>query len=74
MRWLIAWLFWTSVAFAQSSTVLPTDAELTVTVENAEVTPYTQEMILITIEGGDEALLLEAMQGIDFDGLSNFGN
>lgn len=51
MRWLVAWLFWTTVAVAQSSTVLPTDAELTVTIENPDITPYTQEMVLITIDG-----------------------
>ena len=30
--------------------------------------------ILITIDGNDEALLLQAMERIDFEGLSNFGN
>lgn len=30
--------------------------------------------ILVTIDGSDEALLLEAMGRIDFDALSNFGN
>ncbi len=30
--------------------------------------------ILITIEGRDEALLMQAMEAIDFDALSNFGN
>ncbi len=71
MRWLIAWLFWTSVAFAQSSTVLPTDAELTVTVENAEVTPYTQEMILITIEGVYRRhITLEKLEQPDLSGFN----
>ncbi len=30
--------------------------------------------ILITIDGNDEAVLMEAMERIDFDALSNFGN
>ena len=30
--------------------------------------------ILITIDGGDEALLMDAMERIDFEALSDFGN
>ncbi len=39
------------VAYAQSSTVLPSELEISVTVENADVVPYQGEMILITIHG-----------------------
>jgi hypothetical protein len=45
-----------------------------VAINDGQAMALVNNRILITIEGGDEALLLEAMQGIDFDGLSNFGN
>ena len=71
MRWLVAWVFWTSVAMAQSSTVLPTDAELTVTIENAEFTPYTQEMVLITIDGTYRRhITLEKLEQPDLEGFN----
>ena len=39
------------VGHCQSSTVLPSELEISVTVENADVVPYQGEMILITIHG-----------------------
>ncbi|MFD1343095.1 hypothetical protein, partial [Litorisediminicola beolgyonensis] len=51
MRWIALFLFWSGAAFAQSSTVGPRDVEITVTVAEADEIPFTQEMVLITIEG-----------------------
>ena len=47
---ILLWLL-PGAVLAQSSTVLPRDAEIKVTIENADRTPYTQEMVLITIDG-----------------------
>lgn len=45
-----------------------------VAINDGQAMALVNNRILITIEGGDEALLMQAMEGIDFDALSNFGN
>ncbi|MBO6882519.1 MAG: hypothetical protein JJ869_02930 [Marivita sp.] len=45
-----------------------------VAINDGQAMALVNNPILITIEGGDEALLMQAMEGIDFDALSNFGN
>lgn len=45
-----------------------------VALNDGQAMAMVNNRILITIEGGDEALLMEAMERIDFDALSNFGN
>lgn len=52
MKRLILWLLLTaSLAQAQALEVNPADVELTVTIENADVTPFQGEMVLLTIHG-----------------------
>lgn len=45
-----------------------------VAINDGQAMALVNNRILITVEGGDEALLMQAMEGIDFDALSNFGN
>ncbi|MFA8384781.1 MAG: hypothetical protein ACEPO2_04110 [Pelagibaca sp.] len=45
-----------------------------VALNDGQAMAMVNNRILITVEGGDEALLMEAMERIDFDALSNFGN
>ncbi|MEP6018497.1 MAG: hypothetical protein ABJ251_08435 [Paracoccaceae bacterium] len=52
MRWvLILWLIWPMAAFAQSKTVLPSELELSVSIDDADAMPVVREMVLITIRG-----------------------
>lgn len=45
-----------------------------VALNDGQAMALVNNRILITIDGGDEALLMQAMEGIDFEALSNFGN
>lgn len=52
MRWLIAiFLFIPSLVLAQSREVDPKTLSLSVTIDGGGVTPYRQEMVLLTIHG-----------------------
>ncbi|MDU9005778.1 hypothetical protein [Sedimentitalea todarodis] len=52
MKRLILWLLLTAgLAQAQTLEVNPADLDLTVTIENADVTPFQGEMVLLTIHG-----------------------
>lgn len=48
---LILLMIWPGFALAQSRIVLPNELELTVEVDATEHTPFTREMVLITIRG-----------------------
>ena len=48
---LLLALLWPLTALGQSKTVLPSELELSVTVEDTGYTPFVREMILITIRG-----------------------
>jgi hypothetical protein len=45
-----------------------------VAINDGQAMALINNRILVTVEGGDEALLMQAMEAIDFDALSNFGN
>ena len=52
MKWvLIMCLIWPMAAFAQSKTVLPSELELSVSIDDADAMPVVREMVLITIRG-----------------------
>ncbi|WP_146346671.1 BatD family protein [Falsiphaeobacter marinintestinus] len=53
MRWrlILIVLICPQLAFAQSKLVLPNDLHIEVEVNETEYTPYTREMVLITIKG-----------------------
>ena len=52
MKWvLIMCLIWPMAAFAQSKTVLPSELELSVSIDDADAMPVAREMVLITIRG-----------------------
>ena len=48
---LVLLLFWAPLAVAQTKTVGPDDATLSVTVEATETVPFVGEMVLVTIHG-----------------------
>ncbi|MEP3330955.1 hypothetical protein [Sedimentitalea sp.] len=73
MRGLILWLVLAAgLAQAQTREVNPADLELTVTIENAEVTPFQGEMVLVTIHGvyrrhiTREKLIQPALEGFNW--------
>jgi hypothetical protein len=72
MRWLlILWLLWPVAAVAQSSTVLPSELELGVTIDDDIGTPFPREMVLITIRGiYRRHITLEKLVQPDLDGFS----
>lgn len=45
-----------------------------VAINDGQAMALVNNRILITVEGGEEDLLMQAMERIDFDALSNFGN
>lgn len=45
-----------------------------VAINDGQAMALVNNRILVTVEGRDEALMMQAMEGIDFDALSNFGN
>ena len=45
-----------------------------VAINDGQAMALINNRILVTVEGGDEALMMQAMEAIDFDALSNFGN
>jgi hypothetical protein len=72
MRWiLILCLLCPALAQAQSRQVLPSELSIAVTVEETEATPFTREMILITIRGVYRRhITREQLVQPDFDGFS----
>ncbi len=72
MRWLICWLMLCPLAvWAQTRAVDPDDLVLRVTVENAQVTRYQQEMILLTIHGiYRRHITLEKLEQPDLSGFN----
>ena len=72
MRWLSLILCLVAgIAQAQTREVAPRDLSLTVTVENAGVTPYRQEMVLITIHGVYRRhVTRETLEQPDLDGFN----
>ena len=73
MRWLLVlvWLLCPAMVLAQSSTVLPHELELVVEVEETAHTPFTREMVLITIRGiYRRHITREQLVQPDFDGFS----
>ncbi len=45
-----------------------------VAINDGQAMALVNNRILVTVEGGDEALMMQAMESIDFEALSNFGN
>ncbi|MEX0317172.1 MAG: hypothetical protein AB3N21_04445 [Ruegeria sp.] len=72
MRWLILCLMlWPVPALAQSKTVLPSELSLGVNVEEGVGTPFTREMVLLTIRGlYRRHITRESLIQPDFDGFS----
>ncbi len=72
MRWLILiCLLWPVHALAQSKTVLPSELSLSVSVDEDIGTPFTREMILLTIRGFYRRhITREDLIQPDFDGFS----
>lgn len=59
------------MAQAQTRAVNPADLQLTVTIENAEITPYQGEMVLLTIHGVYRRhITLETLTQPDLDGFN----
>ncbi|MFA3916358.1 hypothetical protein [Ruegeria hyattellae] len=72
MRWmLLICLFWPAFALAQSRTVLPSELSLSISVDEDIGTPFTREMILLTIRGVYRRhITREDLLQPDFDGFS----
>lgn len=45
-----------------------------VALNDGQAMALVNNRILVTVEGNDEALLMDAMERVDFEALSNFGN
>ncbi|MDP5217056.1 hypothetical protein Q5Y75_07495 [Ruegeria sp. 2205SS24-7] len=72
MRWLILiCLLWPVCGLAQSRTVLPSEVSLSISVDEDIGTPFTREMILLTIRGVYRRhITREELVQPDFDGFS----
>lgn len=72
MRLLIAGLLaWAGMAQAQTTEVFPGELTLDVTIENADVAPFEQEMVLLTIHGQySRHITLEKLEQPDLAGFN----
>lgn len=72
MRWLVLiCVMWPFVVVGQSKTVLPSELELSVTVEEADAVPLVREMVLINIRGVFRRhITREQLIQPDFEGFS----
>ncbi len=73
MRWLVILLclLWPGAVLAQTSTVLPSELSISVSIEERETVPYPREMVLIRIRGVYRRhITREQLEQPDFDGFN----